>query len=416
MLKYRHYMFIGREPGKADGKLRCRVCWARHTLTFNLGYRVDPDKWLAEAQRCKNNTTHGADKVSAAIINRQIAKYEDHLLSLFEGYDRAGIVPSAEQVKEDFGNLTGRVRKDAGDLFPVLDQFVQESGSLNHWTRATQQKFAGLKSHLQDFNPHLAFADLTEEGLRAYVEYLIARDFVNTTIKKQLSFLRWFLRWATAKGYNSQMAFSSFNPKLKTSKKMVIFLDWEELMQVYSFRIPVGKDYLSRVRDVFCFCCFTGLRYSDVANLKKGDVYSDYIVITTVKTADKLSIELNKYSRAILDQYAGQRFPRDRALPVISNQRMNDYLKELGKLCRLDKPVTLTSYQGSVRRDVSFPKYALLSTHAGRRTFICNALMLGIPAEVVMKWTGHSDYSAMKPYIEIADSAKKEAMKAFDLK
>ena len=52
------------------------------------------------------------------------------------------------------------------------------------------------------------------------------------------------------------------------------------------------------------------------------------------------------------------------------------------------------------------PKYALLSTHAGRRTFICNALALGIPAQVVMKWTGHSDYKAMKPYIDIADDIK----------
>lgn len=56
------------------------------------------------------------------------------------------------------------------------------------------------------------------------------------------------------------------------------------------------------------------------------------------------------------------------------------------------------------------PKYALLGTHAGRRTFICNALALGIPPQVVMKWTGHSDYKAMKPYIDIADDIKANAM------
>ena len=60
------------------------------------------------------------------------------------------------------------------------------------------------------------------------------------------------------------------------------------------------------------------------------------------------------------------------------------------------------------------PKYALLSTHAGRRTFICNALALGIPAQVVMKWTGHSDYKAMKPYIDIADDIKANAMNKFN--
>ena len=60
------------------------------------------------------------------------------------------------------------------------------------------------------------------------------------------------------------------------------------------------------------------------------------------------------------------------------------------------------------------PKYELLSSHCGRRTFICNALALGIPPHVVMKWTGHSEYSAMKPYIDAADSLKTESMSKFD--
>ena len=75
---------------------------------------------------------------------------------------------------------------------------------------------------------------------------------------------------------------------------------------------------------------------------------------------------------------------------------------------------TGTYYKGNERIDEVTPKYALLSTHAGRRTFICNALALGIPAQVVMKWTGHSDYKAMKPYIDIADDIKANAMNKFN--
>ncbi|KFF23772.1 hypothetical protein IQ37_14180 [Chryseobacterium piperi] len=70
--------------------------------------------------------------------------------------------------------------------------------------------------------------------------------------------------------------------------------------------------------------------------------------------------------------------------------------------------------RGNQRIDEVFPKYTLLGTHAGRRTFICNALSLGIPAHVVMKWTGHSDYKAMKPYIDIADEIKASAMDKFN--
>ena len=83
---------------------------------------------------------------------------------------------------------------------------------------------------------------------------------------------------------------------------------------------------------------------------------------------------------------------------------MNDYLKELGELAEINDPVRETYYKGNERIDTVTPKYALLGTHAGRRTFICNALALGIPAQVVMKWTGHSDYnlyensSFLKPY------------------
>lgn len=151
-----------------------------------------------------------------------------------------------------------------------------------------------------------------------------------------------------------------------------------------------------------------------MANLKQSDVFDSYISLTTIKTADSIKIELNKYSRAILDKYAHEQYPGNLALPVISNQKMNDDLKEVGKLCGIDQPITITYYRGNERIDEIYPKYELLGTHAGRRTFICNALMMGIAPQVVMKWTGHSDYKAMKPYIDIADSAKAEAMKLFN--
>ena len=93
---------------------------------------------------------------------------------------------------------------------------------------------------------------------------------------------------------------------------------------------------------------------------------------------------------------------------------MNDYLKEMAEIVGFNEAIPVTYYRGSQRVDEVYAKYQLMSTHAGRRTFICNALMLGIAPQIVMKWTGHSDYSAMKPYIEIADKAKEDAMLLFD--
>ena len=74
------------------------------------------------------------------------------------------------------------------------------------------------------------------------------------------------------------------------------------------------------------------------------------------------------------------------------------------------------TYRAGKREEITKPKYELIGTHAGRRTFICFALSSGISPQVVMKWTGHSDYKAMKPYIDIAEKVKAEQMAIFEKK
>jgi integrase len=239
----------------------------------------------------------------------------------------------------------------------------------------------------------------------------------NTTILKYISYVRWFLRWASNNSYYSGNLHNTFRPKLKGTNigiKEVIYLEWEELLELYSFKFPASKTSLPAVRDVFCFCCFTGLRYSDVAKLKKSDVKENYITVITQKTIDSLIIELNKYSRAILKKYEKVGLPNDMALPVISNVKMNEHLKEMGEAVGLNSPQRIVYFKKSQRYEEVLPKYALLTTHCGRRTFIVNALRLGVPAEVIMKWTGHSDYEAMKPYVKIVDKLKTSEMEKFN--
>ena len=127
----------------------------------------------------------------------------------------------------------------------------------------------------------------------------------------------------------------------------------------------------------------TSLRYSDVRNLKRSDIKPDHIEVTTVKTADSLIIELNDHSKAILEKYKDVHFENHMALPVISNQKMNEYLKEIATLCELDF-------------DISF--------HTARHTFATTVtLNNGVPLETVSKMLGHSNVQMTQHYAKIQD-------------
>ena len=283
------------------------------------------------------------------------------------------------------------------DIWWSLDQFVTVMGKQNEWTHATYQKFDALENHLKKFR------DLSK-----------VKKMKNTSIDKQLDFLRWFFRWALAKRFHDVNDFETFRPKLKKTQNRVVFLTRDELEKLKKYVAPEDRKNLERVRDVFLFQCCTGLRYSDVFNLRRCDVHEDHIDVTTIKTNDTLRIELNEESKSILDRYKNITFENDKALPVISNQKMNDSLHDLCKLAGINEMVRKTYFRGKERIDEIKPKWELVGTHTGRRTFICHALSMGIPPEIVMKWTGHSDYKAMKPYIDVVDEIKAESMKKFD--
>ncbi len=397
--------------------IRMRVIFASHRIEFTTGYRIDAAKWDADKQRVKNGCTNKL-KQSASDINTDLLRYYTIMQEVFKEYEVKDIMPTPQEIKDSFNNKvnpTEEVQEEQKGFWEIFNEFVSECGKQNNWTDSTYEKFAAVKNHIKEFKAEPTFVYFDEKGLNNYVDFLRkTKDMRNSTIGKQLGFLKWFIRWAFKKGYHQNIAFETFKPKLKNTPKKVIFLTWDELNKLKACNIPQNKQYLERVRDVFLFCCFTGLRYSDVYNLRTSDVKADHIEITTVKTADSLVIELNNHSKAILEKYKDVHFEGNKVLPVISNQKMNDYLKELGELAEINEPIRETYYKGNQRIDEVTPKYALLGTHAGRRTFICNALALGIPAQVVMKWTGHSDYKAMKPYIDIADDIKANAMSRFN--
>lgn len=427
MIDIKRSITFDTEKRKKDGVLvatnapiRCIVTFSGERLILYSGHRIDLSKFNAAKQIVKNGCYNKSGE-SSSYINAALSNMKATLEDIFQEYAQKNKVPTKENIKTDYKKKTGKdklVLNKKGVLFTVHNEFMDIVGRNNAWTKETIKKHKVIYNIMYAYNPNLTFADLDERGLLNLMDYCQEqRGLRNTTLAKHLSFIKQFLLWAEQKGYNTNTAYKEFTPKLKGSNfdfKKVVYLTWEELMRVYDLEIPTDKKYLIPSRDVFCFCCFTSLRYSDVYKLKWGNINNGKIDIVTQKDVDHISIDLNKYSSAIIDRYKNANLGSDKVLPVPVNQRYNLYLKEIGELAKLDEKITEVWYEGNIRKEETFFKYQLLTTHVARKTFVVNALAMGIPATVIMRWTGHSDLKAMKPYMEIVDTLKKEEMSKFD--
>ncbi len=427
-------------------QIQMHVTFNAQRARFSTGCQLNSlDAWDVKNERVVSGY-QGHKGETDISINNTLRNERDQMETVFKFFEVNGIHPSVSQVSEKYNELLkGIIPKKpepekkpqkSPDFWQVFDAFVSECGEKNAWTKATFEKMSAIKEDLSAFKNDLKFADLDESGLTAFVRYLREEkklhtprkkkgerkdydreDIIglkNSTIKKKLDFLTWYMNWATEHGYNTNMAYKTFRPTLKETQRKVIYLSKPELERLKQLTIPSGYSHLESVRDVFLFCCFSGLRHSDVYNLRRNDIKDDHIEITTVKTADSISIELNSVTRSILEKYKDFDFAGNKALPVIKNQPMNRELKDLCKLAGINEKIRITTYTGNQRKDEIKEKWELVGTHTGRRTFIVNCLSLGIPPDVVMKWTGHSDYKAMKPYIDIVDSIKVSEMKKLD--
>lgn len=391
----------------------------KRPMDFPTGHHADVANWNAASGRAMIGTP------DADAINRLCDEWTTITNDIFARYELVEKrVPECGEFRDLFNDTIGRptaITRSMDDAHPdfytAFDRFVSEQGMQNQWTDGTFEKFHAVRAHLYSFDNLLNWETLSERKLQSYTEHLLDGGMVNTTLAKHLAFVRWFLRWANQRGYYAGRLHETFKPKLKGTNgdcSEIIYLTKDELDTIRNHVFPPNEPGLERCRDVFVFCCFTGLRYSDVAKLRRSDIQPDAFTTTTKKTRDTLHIELNRTSRAILDKYANETFPDGKALPVISNTKMNAYLKRIGIECGLETPTRIVYFQGNRRIEQVMPKWQLLTTHVARRTFVVMALRLGIPAEVIMKWTGHSDFKSMKPYIAIVDELKRNAMHKFD--
>lgn len=245
--------------------------------------------------------------------------------------------------------------------------------------------------------------------LKFYDEFkyyiLITQNHSDNYLAKLIANLKSFLKWANDRGFKTNNDFQKF--KAPERPKEIIALYEDELMQLYKHDFTSKK--LEHVRDVFCFGCFTGLRYSDIRTLRPEHIGDYMITKQCVKTKDTIKIPLSKFSLAILQKYKGNLDTK--VLPIISEQKFNEYIKECCKQAKIDKKTPVLKFIGGQKIEEIKFKYELITSHVARKTFTTISLTLGMNESMVKEITNHKRDSNFRKYVSFAKNSK---MKAID--
>lgn len=365
-------------------------------------------------------------KKDIELINVKLGTFRNTIAGIETAFKVKGIKYSVTDVKEAYGRIKkdkDPTRKDESRelVYAYIDKYVSEQSTT--LAKATLVIYSTLRKHLvafgKDKSRKIAFAEMDKSFFKAFQNYLIEdKGMMNTTVAKQLSTLKTLLRYAEDAGIETPSNYKGFT--IKREPLPVIALTEQELEEIFYFdfsdhtkiitgiREPkVSYATLDRVRDIFCMMCETGLRFSDVQYLKRINIVGDELRLTTLKTKQRLNIPITEYARLIFKKYEESPKP----LPTISNQRFNNYLKDVCKEIGITSPVEITRFYGAERRTDVMPKFELITAHTGRKTFCTLSLARGMQTEQVMKISGHTSYKSFKVYVNVTDEIAANAVK-----
>ncbi|MCC8426587.1 site-specific integrase [Mucilaginibacter sp. UR6-11] len=291
-------------------------------------------------------------------------------------------------------------------LFDFMDKYITDHEPRR--AKGSLSVYKSVKTHLQNYQnstgDKVRFESINKAFFERFQSFLISDGKLNnTTIAKVLSTLKTFLSYAEENDILVNGNYRKF--QIKREKLEVIALTNDEFTALLEKDFTENKKF-DRVRDIFCFSCATGLRVSDLIQLKREHIKKDEIKLTVKKTKTELIIPLNKISAGILDKYKDQAKP----LPMISSPKLNEYIKEACEAAGIDDQIEIVRFRGANRETTIYPKYKLIRIHTGRKTFVTLSLEKGMSAEQVMAITGHSDYSSFKRYVDITKKLSKVVM------
>ncbi len=358
----------------------------------STGKTCEPSRWNAQAGRASGT------KEDIRTLNAYLDSLQTQAQELFRNMQIREEVLTAENVKNRF---TGKEEK-ARTLVAVFEDHNQKMESLvgQEFEKSTLQRYNTCLTHVQDFLKlqynlsDIPVDKITFKVLNDFEYYLRSiRKCGNNSAIKYVKNLGKIVRICIGNGWLTVDPYTNYKPKTKKTQRTV--LTEEELIRLAEKQFSVER--LSQVRDIFIFSCYTGLAYIDARKLKRSEVIKgidgNLWIYTNRQKTDTLSrIPVLPAASAIIEKYADhpQSVNKGLLLPVMSNQKMNAYLKEIADLCRIHKPLTF---------------------HIARHTFATTVtLNNGVPIESVSKMMGHTSIKTTQIYAKVMDHKISEDM------
>ncbi len=337
--------------------------------------------------------------------NKIIDRLENKAKDLFRYMLLNDIQPTKEYLIDKFENEANT--ELSFEFFSCFKEFLNQNR--NSKAERTITGYTTALNYLTEFEEHtgysLRFETINHDFFEKIMNYSFeVKEIKNNYFSRIITVVKTFMTWSFDREYHNNITYKKF--KLTENEIEVIYLTMDELLALYNHKFDSRR--LEHVKDTYCFGCFTGLRFSDIKQLKPSYIFEDHIKINIQKTKSiDHKIPLNKYSKELLNKYKDTIYE---PLPVISSQKFNKYLKECCEKVEIKTPTTITRYVGQRRIDKTVPKYELITSHTARKTFVTNSLILGMKEMVVRNITGHKKEESFRKYVKIADDFKKQEM------
>jgi integrase len=416
--------FFLKEPRQLESTpIIARVSVAGRKVKVYTGFRVEPRKWLQASQLVQTRGNAQGGVLNAALA-AQRTRLETYLIEALA----AGRVPTPEQLRQvlepETASAAALHEAGAAESEPVpgeVEPAAADAGeapgaepaapnllaAYETWDRAqadrlsprTRQSNATTLGHLRAYEKatgnRVDFTNLTPAFAARFTAYLLATPkLTDNSVAKVLTRLKAFLRDAQLQGLVPPQELKYLNWKRR--EPGIVTLTTEEVGRLEA--VPLAEEPGQRnARDLFLLACYTGLRYSDLVSLRPEHWQGNLLRLRTQKTRETVTVPLRPGAQGLLERlFAGE-------LEFISNQKMNEHLKRIGRKAGLYGWVERVRYAGGQRRAERLRKYELLTCHTARRTFVTLALEAGLRPETVMKCTGHKSWETFKRYVHIAD-------------